>query len=186
MCYIENVILELKKRYRDPYIVVTGDFNQWRVQDALLEYPDIREEDVGNTRKDKCLDRIFTNFGRSVKVAGTLPPLEVEQGEGGCMSDHRIARISANLKRNRTFRWLNYTYCYYNQESVDKFGAWLSAFDWARIYDLVGSNSKAEYYQAVVTRAMEEFFPLVTVRSCLLYTSPSPRDRQKSRMPSSA
>ena len=25
-----------------------------------------------------------------------------------------------------------------------------------------------------------------TVRSCLLYTSPSPRDRQKSRMPSSA
>ena len=24
------------------------------------------------------------------------------------------------------------------------------------------------------------------VRSCLLYTSPSPRDRQKSRMPSSA
>ena len=25
-----------------------------------------------------------------------------------------------------------------------------------------------------------------TVNSCLLYTSPSPRDRQKSRMPSSA
>ena len=27
---------------------------------------------------------------------------------------------------------------------------------------------------------------LFNVRSCLLYTSPSPRDRQKSRMPSSA
>ena len=27
---------------------------------------------------------------------------------------------------------------------------------------------------------------LVEVSSCLLYTSPSPRDRQKSRMPSSA
>ena len=26
----------------------------------------------------------------------------------------------------------------------------------------------------------------ISVRSCLLYTSPSPRDRQKSRMPSSA
>ena len=26
----------------------------------------------------------------------------------------------------------------------------------------------------------------VTVKGCLLYTSPSPRDRQKSRMPSSA
>ena len=27
---------------------------------------------------------------------------------------------------------------------------------------------------------------IVTIRDCLLYTSPSPRDRQKSRMPSSA
>ena len=28
--------------------------------------------------------------------------------------------------------------------------------------------------------------PLIAVFACLLYTSPSPRDRQKSRMPSSA
>ena len=28
--------------------------------------------------------------------------------------------------------------------------------------------------------------PTTTLRGCLLYTSPSPRDRQKSRMPSSA
>ena len=27
---------------------------------------------------------------------------------------------------------------------------------------------------------------IVTLKNCLLYTSPSPRDRQKSRMPSSA
>ena len=31
--------------------------------------------------------------------------------------------------------------------------------------------------------AIDELFP---TRTCLLYTSPSPRDRQKSRMPSSA
>ena len=30
------------------------------------------------------------------------------------------------------------------------------------------------------------FFKLLLGNSCLLYTSPSPRDRQKSRMPSSA
>ena len=29
-------------------------------------------------------------------------------------------------------------------------------------------------------------YVIVTVDGCLLYTSPSPRDRQKSRMPSSA
>ena len=33
----------------------------------------------------------------------------------------------------------------------------------------------------------QDFFPLtVHYQDCLLYTSPSPRDRQKSRMPSSA
>ena len=31
-----------------------------------------------------------------------------------------------------------------------------------------------------------EFLLLENLRDCLLYTSPSPRDRQKSRMPSSA
>ena len=35
--------------------------------------------------------------------------------------------------------------------------------------------------------SVQEVFPLKPVfNSCLLYTSPSPRDRQKSRMPSSA
>ena len=36
-----------------------------------------------------------------------------------------------------------------------------------------------EYYQCIMPAAAEG-------RSCLLYTSPSPRDRQRSRMPSSA
>ena len=37
------------------------------------------------------------------------------------------------------------------------------------------------------TQAVVGFgFALLTVPICLLYTSPSPRDRQKSRMPSSA
>ena len=33
---------------------------------------------------------------------------------------------------------------------------------------------------------MAEAFQAAGPKSCLLYTSPSPRDRQKSRMPSSA
>ena len=38
-------------------------------------------------------------------------------------------------------------------------------------------NTVAETYDGVITTVVE---------NCLLYTSPSPRDRQKSRMPSSA
>ena len=40
---------------------------------------------------------------------------------------------------------------------------------------------------AIVTNVNNyEQYQTVNVRPCLLYTSPSPRDRQKSRMPSSA
>ena len=41
----------------------------------------------------------------------------------------------------------------------------------------LGSGSTA----ALMIKSLAE-----QIRSCLLYTSPSPRDRQKSRMPSSA
>lgn len=50
--HIENVVLELKRRYRDPFVLVAGDFNQWRIQDALQDFTDIREEQVVPTRKD--------------------------------------------------------------------------------------------------------------------------------------
>ena len=35
-------------------------------------------------------------------------------------------------------------------------------------------------------RMISEYAPRIPEIACLLYTSPSPRDRQKSRMPSSA
>ena len=47
-----------------------------------------------------------------------------------------------------------------------------------------GSLSRSAALRQVLDAAMDRELPLD--RPCLLYTSPSPRDRQKSRMPSSA
>ena len=70
--------------------------------------------------------------------------------------------------------------------------------------DQSASDDDAEFYQAVVNKFvtmldahvdanpdMPEFrdrwmFKLEDISACLLYTSPSPRDRTRSRMPSSA
>ena len=55
------------------------------------------------------------------------------------------------------------------------------------IDDLGGFNKIAEMSgrsERLVRNYKGEFY--TQKRSCLLYTSPSPRDRQKSRMPSSA
>ena len=156
--HIENVVMELKRRYRDPFIMVAGDFNQWPVQDALREAP------VGPTRKDRSIDRIFTNFNRSVTECGTVPPLEPEPGHQGTKSDHKIAYARAALPRNRTFEWITYQYRYYNQEAVGNFGAWLAQKDWVDVATAEGSNNKATAYQDAVTGAMEQCFPLITVR----------------------
>ena len=49
---VEGLVLEIKAKYRDPYIIVAGDFNQWRIQDSLQEFADISESLVGPTRGD--------------------------------------------------------------------------------------------------------------------------------------
>ena len=51
------------------------------------------------------------------------------------------------------------------------------------------SENYNTWYTDVVTKAdLADYGPVkgTMVVNCLLYTSPSPRDRQKSRMPSSA
>ena len=51
-------------------------------------------------------------------------------------------------------------------------------------FDDCAAHHMALMAMAQFGRALESLHPLLT--TCLLYTSPSPRDRQKSRMPSSA
>ena len=68
---------------------MAGDFNQWVVD--LADLADMSEVDVGDTRKDKCLDRVYTNIGRKVVASGTVDPLETKDEEGPKRSDHRIA-----------------------------------------------------------------------------------------------
>ena len=50
----------------------------------------------------------------------------------------------------------------------------------------VNLNSKALTTTVSIKLRPSKRVQINTVLSCLLYTSPSPRDRQKSRMPSSA
>ena len=53
----------------------------------------------------------------------------------------------------------------------------------------MGNDLYGEDYTKAACRAVEDAIrhsSLILFRSCLLYTSPSPRDRTRSRMPSSA
>ena len=113
----------MKRRLKDPYIIVSGDFNQWDAAAALQEFTDIRETVGGPTRGGRTIDRTFTNFYDNVKEAGTLSPLQTD-GEDGHLreSDHRTCYVRAKLRRKERYRWMNYSYWYNNKESAKLFG----------------------------------------------------------------
>ena len=48
------------------------------------------------------------------------------------------------------------------------------------------AHMSQRYYKVLVARHRISWIKFLLSETCLLYTSPSPRDRQKSRMPSSA
>ena len=75
--FIESLIIDVKRQYRDPFIVLTGDFNQWHIDQALVEFQDISKVPVGPTRGDREIDRYFTNMSRAVTASGTVPPLDM-------------------------------------------------------------------------------------------------------------
>ena len=158
--HITDVVLESRRKYSDPFIVVAGDFNQWDIGHALRDYADITEEAVGPTRGSRCIDRVFTNFVGHVRARGTLPPLESDCGSK--KRDHLIAFVEASLPKKEAYKVLKYTYRYYNEDSAKKFTAWAVGQDWEEVLCAVGSNAKAEAYQRMIEGAMDSYFPTIT------------------------
>ena len=101
----------------DPFIVIAGDFDQWRVDGVLADFADIAEAPVGPTRNGISIDRIFTNFGDHIGLAGTVPPLESDDQQAK-KSDHLVAHLTASLPRVTPVKWLEYSYRYYNEDSA--------------------------------------------------------------------
>ena len=163
--YIEDLVIYLKRRFEDPYLVVAGDFNQWKIDACLADFVDVKEVDVGPTRGSRSIDRIFTNMSRSVEESGSLEPLETEEIEGIVRkSDHRVAYVKISLERRQTFKWETYQYRHYNDKSVDRFKGWVVMHGWEEVLSAVGSEEKAVAYQNSVVKAVERFFPLRKVR----------------------
>ena len=163
MDHVVNIIVDVKRKYQDPYILVGGDFNQWKVDGALADFVDLKEVEVGNTRGGRSIDRIFTNMSRSITDCGTLAPLETE-GDEAVASDHRIAYCGIKLHRREKFTWEKYSYRHYTKENAGKFKEWAIMHDWKEVLNAVGSDKKAELYQKSVEGALERCFPLKTTR----------------------
>ena len=158
-------IIEHKRTYSDPYMVIGGDLNQWPVGEVLEMFIDIREAEVGCTRGQRSIDRLFLNNWRAVTETGTLDPLETEEeGQAKKMSDHTVAYVWIDLPRQESFKWESYSYRYYNYESVEKLKAWIVHHHWNEVLEVETSDAKAEAYQKTINKAIAEFFLLMHMR----------------------
>ena len=94
MQLVVDVVHEAKRKLRNPYIIISGDFNQFQIEKSLEEHVDIKQAKTGNTRGVRCLDKVFTNFDKHIRNKGVVAPL---QSEAGVNSDHMVAYIQASL-----------------------------------------------------------------------------------------
>ena len=161
--YINGSVVEIKRRYKDPIIVLSGDFNQWPVQNAVEDFTDFVEVTAGPTRGTRTIDRTMTNL-TCVTKTGLLNPLQTD-GQGPLKeSDHLIFYMTASIRKKERYKWLNYSYRYKSPEACQEFGNWLQSKDWSDVLSAVGSDCKTRIYQAEVVKAIEAIFPLRTVK----------------------
>ena len=156
--YISDVVAQVKRANKDCCVIVTGDFNQWPVEEIMEEHMELREADVGETRGHRSIDRVFTNFHRSVVESDTRLPLSSEEGNE---SDHKIAYIRAVFPRS-SVKTISYTYRPFTEQGVRQFVNILANADWEPVLSVGNPSDKVVAFQSIVENGMNTCFPTKT------------------------
>ena len=164
--HVNDLVLDIKNKHDAPYINIAGDFNQWQITEALLDYPDIVENSGGPTRKDRVIDRCFCNWPDSVVDTAVLPPLETEEVEPGSRrrSDHKLVLTSSLIDKIPPPNWQKFTFRPYSEEKAALFHNWMKEQSWHEVLNANSANDKANALQLMLDDAMNAFFPEKTVR----------------------
>ena len=127
---------------------------------------DIAENSGGFTRRDRVIDRNFSNWHEKITATTILPPLETERTEGGTIrkSDHNIVYMQAELPKLDPPNWQTFTYRQFSETSADAFCKWIAGVDWTEVFEASGSNAKARKFQEVLDKGMDYYFPVKTCR----------------------
>ena len=161
--HLNNIVLELKTKFRDCHICLGGDFNQWDICHAMSDYPDMTEADTPPTRNNRRIDKVFLNW--NVKEAKCLPPLETEMIDGtSTASDHLIQYVCGDVERREKSQWKKITFRPYNEKAAESFKRDLEGESWERVLTAAGSNAKADALQSVLDTLMDKNFPFKTIR----------------------
>ena len=165
--HINDLVLDFKHKLANPYIIIMGDFNQWKIDEALADYPDLEEVITTATRENKRIDRIFINYLSDVSRADVIPPLEtlpMDRDGTKAYSDHKIQVVESSLLRKAAPKWEHFTCRPFTLSGAETFRIEMSCMDWSFVTEKRGSNDKAVALQLVLDDLMDRHFPTKRVR----------------------
>ena len=165
MSHINDLILDIKTKANEPYILLGGDFNQWQIDEALADYEEISEVMTPPTRGTRRIDRIFMNWHGEATESGCVPPLETEELDGAVsLSDHMIQYVFTRVNIREAVKWETFSHRPLIEANVDGFIADLGQVQWDEVYEQGTTNDMANKYQFIVDDLIEKHFPLKTVK----------------------
>ena len=162
--HISDIVLDIKNKNQDPYILVAGDFNQWPIAEKLAEYSDMCEIPSPPTRGDRKIDKIFLNWLDHVEDSGCVPPLETElMGDRKTFSDHKIQYVLSRLPSKDPVKWERFSYRPYTERGGVAFREDLGRVDWKAVTLKKSSNDKANALQMILDDLTTKNFPIKTI-----------------------
>ena len=164
--YINGLFHEIKRSHHGALICLGGDFNQWDINDAVLDFPEIVEVMTGPTRNERRIDRLFLNWPEAVVDHSVLNPLDAENASGERLStsDHKVQFVSSVLQMKEPVVWEEFTFRPYNETAAENFREEMKNTDWSDVISAIGSNDKARVFQSILDDMMNRHFPWKTVK----------------------
>ena len=162
--HVNDLVLHLRQTSAtDDFVCVCGDFNQWEINASLEDFPDLEEAITPPTRNNRRIDRVFANW--DIVGAACLPPLEAVSDDGNVThSDHKVQLVRALLNKKEPVVWKKITFRPYTETAAAAFKKDIASETWSTVMDAIGSNSKANAFQATLDTLMDKHFPQKTIR----------------------
>ena len=157
---ISNEILELKSNLADPIIILGGDLNRRDLSPAIGNYADIIQVNSAPTRRNICLDVLFSN--PNVTSHAVWPPLETPTG---IKSDHDCVVFRMEQEVIKDFSWTRKEVRRLSEEAAAKFGEEMGRIDWdAALPVESGPEAALEEFERITGEAVNRLFPLQSIR----------------------
>ena len=152
--FLTDSIEHVMDLYRNPFCIITGDFNKRDITPYLADFPELKLIRTPPTRGNNTLDLIFTNI--EVSEARILPPLE--SNSGLMTSDHCIISIRTKPLSTAHFTKKVIKFRPFTERGKIAFENFMLACDWNNLTQM-STDDAAENLRIRLDAAVNEFFP---------------------------